>query len=91
MSNTPTSDSADLAVPESATVQLTVELGQTSLEQTAIDQLRPGALIGLEEFSDDPVTIYTGSKLVGRGEILLIDGQLGVRITELYHSTLPAA
>ena len=74
-------------IQETATVELTIELGQTALDRAVAEQLRPGALIALEEFSDDPVTIYHGSKLVGRGEVLLIDGQLGVRITELYGST----
>jgi flagellar motor switch protein FliN/FliY len=70
-------------------VQLTIELGQTALDREVAEQLRPGALIALDEFSDDPVAIYRGTKLVGRGEVLLIDGQMGVRITELYHSAVP--
>lgn len=69
-------------------VQLTIELGQTALDRAVAEQLKPGVLIALEEFSDDPVAIYSGSKVVGRGEVLLIDGQLGVRITELYGSVV---
>ena len=75
------------AATESAAVELTIELGQTALDRAVAEQLRPGALIALDEFSDDPVAIYHGSKLVGRGEVLLIDGQMGVRITEVYGST----
>ncbi len=71
---------------DATAVELTIELGQTTLDLDVAEQLRPGALIALEEFSDDPVAIYHGSKLVGRGEVLLIEGQLGVRITELYGS-----
>ena len=91
MSNAAAAIQDEVSLGESTSVELTVEIGQTSLERSAIDQLRPGALIALDEFSADPVTIYAGSKLVGRGEILLIDGQFGVRITELYRSTAPPA
>lgn len=79
------SDCAAEPVGDGDSIALTIELGQTTLKQSESHRLRPGALIALEEFSNDPVAIYAGSKFVGRGEILLIDGQMGVRITELYH------
>ncbi len=89
MSNSTTSPDDDVGpAADSAAVELTIELGQTDLDRAVAEQLRPGALIALEEFSDDPVAIYSGSKVVGRGEVLLIDGQLGVRITELYGSAM---
>jgi flagellar motor switch protein FliN/FliY len=92
MSSPTTSANAEVQdATESAPVELTIELGQTALDRAVAEQLRPGALIALDEFSDDPVAIYSGSKLVGRGEVLLIEGQLGVRITELYGSTMQKA
>lgn len=63
---------------------LTIELGHAVLTLAEVQQLRAGAMISLQEYLDDPVTIYAGSKLVGRGEMLLIEDQLGIRITELY-------
>ncbi len=89
-SETPVHDDVEHTT-DSAAAQLTIELGQTALDRAVAEQLQPGALIALEEFSDDPVAIYSGSKLVGRGEVLLIDGQLGVRITELYGSATQQA
>ncbi len=65
-------------------IPITIELGKTTVNPSEAQRLRPGALIALEEFSNDPVAIFAGSKFVGRGEILLMDGQMGVRITELY-------
>ena len=89
-SETPVHNDVEHAAAPAA-VQLTIELGQTALDRAVAEQLQPGALIALDEFSDDPVAIYSGSKLVGRGEVLLIDGQLGVRITELYGSATQQA
>ncbi len=65
-------------------LELTIELGHATLTLAEVQQLRPGAMISLEEFLNDPVAIFAGAKLVGRGEVLLVDGNLGVRITELY-------
>ena len=85
MSSIPTTSGCTVEPADgSDSILLTIELGQTTVDQTDAQSLRPGALIALDEFSDDPVAIYAGSKFVGRGEILLIDGQMGVRITELY-------
>lgn len=67
-------------------LELTIELGQTKLSLSEVQQLRPGVILALKEYLNDPVTIFSGSKLVGRGELLLIEGQVGVRITELYRS-----
>lgn len=69
-------------------LELTIELGQTLLRLSEVQQLRPGVILALKEYLNDPVTIFWGSKLVGRGELLLIEGQMGVRITELYRSRL---
>lgn len=71
-------------------VELMVELGHTMLTLAEVQQLRPGAMICLDEYLQDPVTIFAGSKLLGRGEILLIEGQMGVRVTELYPSQAEA-
>lgn len=88
MSSPETPSRDDVGQITETAAELTIELGQTVLDRAVAEQLQPGALIALEEFSDDPVAIYSGSKLVGRGEVLLIDGQLGVRITELFGSAM---
>lgn len=67
-------------------LELTIELGTTRLSLSEIEQLRPGAILALQEYLNDPVAIFAGTKLVGRGELLLIEGQMGVRMTELYRS-----
>jgi flagellar motor switch protein FliN/FliY len=68
-------------------VELVVELGQMSLTKDGAEQLATGALVTLNEFPDDPVAIHVNGKLIGRGEVLVIDGKLGIRLTELYPGT----
>ncbi len=84
----PTVDS--VSVENFNPLELTIELGHARLTLAEVRELRPGAMISLEEYLEDPVTIFAGSRLVGRGEVLLIEGQLGVRITELYRPDLQA-
>jgi flagellar motor switch protein FliN/FliY len=71
----------------SSDVELVVELGQMSMATEAADQLATGALVTLNEFPDDPVTIHVNGRIIGRGEVLVIDGKFGIRLTELYPAT----
>jgi flagellar motor switch protein FliN/FliY len=68
-------------------VELIVELGQMSLSPEDAAQLGVGALVTLNEFPDDPVAIHANGKLIGRGEVVVVDGKLGIRFTELYSRT----
>lgn len=68
-------------------VELLVELGRMSLPTDAAQQLEPGALVTLNEFPGDPVAIYANGRVIGRGEVLVIDGKLGIRLTELYRAS----
>jgi flagellar motor switch protein FliN/FliY len=68
-------------------VELIFELGHMSLPVNAANQLTSGALVTLNEFPGDPVAVHANGKLIGRGEVLVIDGKLGIRLTELYLAT----
>lgn len=65
-------------------VELIVELGQVSLEPESVKQLAIGALVTLNEFPGDPVAIHANGKLIGRGEVVVVEGKLGIRLTERY-------
>ena len=45
--------------------------------------LRNGAVITLNQGVTEPVDILANSKLIARGEVLLIDDQICVRVTEI--------
>ena len=66
-------------------VPLTVqaELGRAKMLVKDILKLGVGALIPLEKEAGDPVDILVNNKLIARAEVVEIDGNFGVKITEI--------
>jgi flagellar motor switch protein FliN/FliY len=76
----PASDLGPLDVP----VTLTVELGRVNLTLEKLAGLQPGDLIELGRHSREPVELTSSGRLVARGELVLIDTELGVRVTHVF-------
>ena len=62
---------------------LTVIIGRARRPIRELLELRPGAVIALDRTPSDPVEILANGTLVARGEMVVVDGGLGVRITEI--------
>ncbi len=65
-------------------VSLVVELGRVQLSVSRIADLRPGDVIELGRHSREPVELTSNGRLVARGELVQIDTELGVRVTNLF-------
>ena len=46
-------------------------------------ELGPGDVVELDRNVDTPVDLIVGDKIVARGEVVLIDGNFGLRVTEV--------
>jgi len=64
-------------------VRVTVRLGQAFKTIGEILSLSPGSVIELDKMAGDPVDILVNGKLIARGEVVVIDENFGVRITEI--------
>ena len=64
-------------------VKLTVELGSCQMPMRDLLQLAPGSVVQLDKASDAPVDLYVSGKLFARGEVVVVEGRIGIRITEL--------
>mgnify|MGYP001049134809 CR=1 FL=1 len=64
-------------------LNVTVELGRTKLSLKEVMELGVGSLIELDKLTGEPVDIYVNNKLIARGEVVVIDENFGVRITEI--------
>ncbi len=71
---------APLDVP----VTLTVELGRVNLTVSQLADLKPGDVVELARNSRAPVELTSNGRLVARGELILIDTDLGVRVTSVF-------
>jgi len=64
-------------------VTLTVELGSCELPMREVLQLAVGSVVQLDKPAGTPVELRANHKLVARGEVVVVEDHLGIRITEL--------
>lgn len=64
-------------------LQLTVELGRTEKTVKQVLDLVPGSIFELDRVAGEPVDIYVNGKLIAKGEVVVIDENFGVRITDI--------
>jgi flagellar motor switch protein FliN/FliY len=64
-------------------VELTVELGRSRLPMQDLLTLAPGAVVELDRPADATVDILVNGTVVARGEVVVVGGEFGVRITEI--------
>ncbi len=67
-------------------VRVTVELGRTRKNIGDILNMTPGSVIELDKMAGEPVDVLVNSKLIAKGEVVVIDENFGVRITEIVSS-----
>jgi flagellar motor switch protein FliN len=64
-------------------LEVTVELGRTRLLIRDILDLGAGSIIELDKLAGEPVDLFANGLLVARGEVVVIDDNFGVRVTEI--------
>ncbi len=64
-------------------LEVTVELGRTSKSISDILDFAPGTIIELDRIAGEPVDVLVNGKLVAKGEVVVIEENFGVRVTEI--------
>lgn len=64
-------------------IQVSVELGRTKMLIKDLLSLSSGSIIELDKLAGEPVDILVNGKLIAKGEVVVIDENFGVRITEI--------
>lgn len=77
------SPSPNLDMLMEVTLPITIELGRAKMLVKEILDLGVGSVIELEKLSGEPVDIFVNDKMFARGEVVVIEENFGVRITEL--------
>jgi flagellar motor switch protein FliN len=62
---------------------LTVRFGEAVVTIEALSRLGPGSLVELSRQPDDPVDVLINGRLVARGEVVVVGGNYGVRVTQV--------
>ena len=86
----PTGD-ADLARLHAVPVELAVEIGRTRMTIGDTLGLGPGSIITLDRMAGEPVDLLVNGRPIARGEVVVIDEEFGLRITEVVGSAVSGA
>ncbi len=62
---------------------ISIELGRTKMSIADILGLGPGSVVELNKLAGEPVDVLVNHKIVAKGEVVVIDENFGVRITQL--------
>lgn len=64
-------------------LQVTVELGRTRKQIRDVLALGPGSVVELDKLAGEQVDVLVNGKLIAKGEVVVIDENYGVRITDI--------
>ncbi|MEV4514922.1 flagellar motor switch protein FliN [Dactylosporangium sp. NPDC049525] len=68
-------------------MEVTAELGRTRMSVRELLSLAPGAVIELDRAAGGPADLLVNGRLIARGEVVVIDENFGIRITEIVGPT----
>ncbi|MBI5057015.1 MAG: flagellar motor switch protein FliN [Nitrospirae bacterium] len=64
-------------------VELTVQLGKTKMLIKDLLQLGQGSVVELEKLAGEPMEIMANSRLIAKGEVVVVNEKFGVRLTDI--------
>ncbi len=64
-------------------MDLRIELGRTQMCLDEVLQLRGGSVVALDKLAGDPVDVFVNGRLIARGEVLVMNDNFCIRVTEL--------
>ena len=76
-------DAVTLALIQDVELDLKIELGRTQMVLEDVLKLHAGAVVTLDKLVGDPVDIVVNGRLIARGEVLVLNDNFCVRVTEL--------
>ena len=64
-------------------LDLSVEVGRTKILVRELLKMDEGYVVELAKASNEPLDVYVNSRLIARGEVVLVDEKLGLRLTDV--------
>ena len=77
------SQSTNLSILLDVPVEVSVQLGSCHLPMREVLNLTNGSIVQLDKVADAPVDLHVKTKLVARGEVVVADGNFGIKIKEV--------
>jgi flagellar motor switch protein FliN/FliY len=79
----PAARNANLELVLDVNLDATIRFGQKQMLLRDILELHPGVAIVLDRRVQEPVELLIGGRMVARGEVVIVDGNYGLRVTEI--------
>lgn len=79
----PATATTDPDETQDAQLALQIELGRAELSPDEQSTLRAGSIVSLDKRAEDPVDIVIDGRLIARGEVLVLNDRLCVRVAEI--------
>lgn len=76
-------DGSNLGLLMDVPLEVSVEIGRTRKSVQEILSLNVGSVIELNKLSGEPVDLLVNGKIIAKAEIVVIDENFGIRITEI--------
>jgi flagellar motor switch protein FliN len=73
----------NVAMLEGVELEVAIRFGQRQLSLREIGELRSGSLVELDRLVQDPAELLLGDRVIARGEVVVVDGNYGLRVTEI--------
>ncbi|MCF7762468.1 MAG: flagellar motor switch protein FliN [Verrucomicrobia bacterium] len=70
-------------------IKLTVELGGCQISMRDLLQLSVGSVVQLDKSANASVDLFVNQKLVARGEVVVVEENFGIKITEILAKATP--
>ena len=76
-------EKATLELLQDVDLDLRIELGRTSMHLEDVLKLKRGSVVPLDKLAGEPVDVFVNGRMVARGEVLVLNDNFCVRVTEL--------
>jgi flagellar motor switch protein FliN/FliY len=83
MESTVSLEPKNLALIMDVKVELTVRIGSCLMPMRQVVGLVEGAVLQLDQLATDAVGLYVNDRLIARGEVVVIEENFGIKITQL--------
>jgi len=80
---TPDSQQANLEMIFDIPVSVSAELGKSVIKIRDLLNLSPGSVVELERLAGEPIDLLVNGVLIGKGDVVVVNENFGLRITEI--------
>lgn len=67
-------------------VEISAVFGKTRVPLKKVFSLSPGEVVSLDRYVGEPVELFANNRLMARGEVVLVNGSFGIKVTEIIRS-----